>query len=159
MRILRMIQQDDLRIQVHKDIGADRFLLIGATGSGKSTMAGILVNRFYRDYVQPAKKRGKYRGRILVVDTKPRWRPEQLADGTPAGRKYKDFLPGTEIPHSRLVSKTTDWDLAWQTGDGVVIIQNAELSTADLVKWCVEMMEKFFRSQKWREPSLIVIDE
>lgn len=153
------MNSDDLLIRVDPVSGAERWLLVGATGTGKSTAAGVLINKFSHQYVEPQKKNQRPRGRILVVDTKPRWRPQMLADGTKATRKYKDFLSGPEIPNSRLVSHERDWDLAWQTGDGIVIIQNHELTQHDLIMWCVKMMERFFKSQKIKQPSLLVIDE
>lgn len=153
------MNSDDLAIKVDPKTGGERWLLVGATGTGKSTAAYIPINKFYNDYVAPTKRNGKPRGRILIVDTKPRWRPKMLADGTRATRKYKHFLNGPEVPHSRLVSHSSEWDMAWETGDGVVLLQNADLDTNDLIRWCVEMMSKFFRSQKIKEPSLLVIDE
>lgn len=150
--------RDDIAIHVDAN-GADRALLVGATGTGKSTAAGVLIDMFYEDYVRPKKKRSKPRGRILVVDTKPRWRPAYEADGSAASRRYAKWLPGNVISHSRLVSRTSDWDLAWSTGDGVVLLQNNDMEHDALISWCVEMMTKFFRGQSYKEPSLLVIDE
>lgn len=153
-----MVALTDLTVRVTPE-GADRCVLCGASRMGKSTAAGVLIEEFYKQYVRSVRKNAKPRGRILVVDTKPRWRPEMLADGTKAGRKYQDFLPGTVIPHSRLVSKSTDWDLAWQTGDGVVILQNDRMQHEDLIRWCVQMMNRFYKTQRHKVPSLLVIDE
>ncbi len=156
------MQLSDISLQVTPE-GADRALLIGASRMGKSTAAGVLIDAFYDDYVAP-RAHGRYtqpkpRGRILISDTKPRWRPEMLANGQRAGRRYRDFLPGTIIPHSRLVSNTSEWDLAWETGEGVCILQNTNLPHDENVRWQVSMMQKFFKTQKHSMPSLLVIDE
>lgn len=152
------LTRDDLRIKVTVE-GGDRCLLIGASRTGKSTAAGELINMFYADYVKPLQPGKRPRGRILIVDTKPRWRPEMLSDGRKAKKRYKDFLAGDVIPNSRLVSHTNEWDLAWQTGEGVVIIQNSKLETNELVQWCVNRMQAFFNTQTHKTPSLLVIDE
>jgi hypothetical protein len=63
------------------------------------------------------------------------------------------------LESSRLVTKSDEWDIAWQTGEGIVVLQNENLRQPDLIAWCVEMMEKFWRSQRRSSPGLVVIDE
>lgn len=149
---------NDLRIKVDPKKGADRCLLIGATGSGKSTAAGVLLQLFYEDYVKPIKK-NKPRGRIFVIDTKPRWRPEYKADGTKASRAYSSLMAGPIVPNSRLIQSMGDWDLATSTGDGVYVVQQPKATIREAVLFAVEVCEKIFQTQRKDVPTLVVFDE
>lgn len=133
--------------------GADRATLIGATGTGKSTLAAWLLQRFRDEYPD---------SRILVLDTKPRWRAEYLWDGTKAVRKYKRLAKGDTIPGSFSLDRPRDWQLVWDRDvnpSQTVIAQNIHATQSFAVRFQTWCAEKFFRSQDANRPSLIYFDE
>lgn len=135
---------------------ADRASLIGANGTGKSTLANFLIHHFRNDYGE------KHRPRILVLDTKPRWRAQYLADGTNAKRRYKKMTEGDIIPGSMALERLSDWDLVWDTDvnpSQIVIVQRIDGTQAGNVVFSTIASEKFFKSQDARRPALIYFDE
>jgi len=133
--------------------GADRAALVGATGTGKSTFAEWWLSSF----------RGEYpKSRILVIDTKPRWRAEYLSDGTRAKRRYKRMAKGDTIPGSMALERPQDWALVWSPDvnpSQTVISQNLKLTKLQNVRYQAWIAERFFRTQDARRPSLIYFDE
>lgn len=136
---------------------ADRASLFGANGTGKSTLANFLLYHFHEDYnvngLPP---------RILVLDTKPRWRAQWLADGTSAKRRYRKMAEGDTIPGAMVLDKMADWDLVWDRDvnpSQTVIAQRLNHSQANAILFCVLAAEKFFITQDARRPSLIYFDE
>jgi len=150
---------DSLKIHVDPSWGADLWAVVGMRGCGKSTLINWQAANFYEDYIAPGAAIGKQSGRMVIGDTKPRFQAEYFADGTRIRDHYKNWGYGEKVPHSRLVRNYREWTLAWQTGANVVILQNERLDQGPLVKWQVTMIEEFWRSQRARIPSLLVLDE
>lgn len=132
---------------------SDRGILVGANGTGKSTLANYIVSHFRADYPH---------GRILVLDTKPRWRGERRADGTSTKRLYRKLSEGDTIPGSVTISQPHDWALAWDRDANpvqTVIAQRIKGSHRENVAFQVGCAERFFDSLDFKRPSLIYFDE
>lgn len=147
-----MSKRDDIGLHV-TDHGADRATLIGKTGTGKSTLGAYLLAKFRHDYPD---------ARIIVMDTKPRWRAEWLWDGTSARKRYRRMAKGDTIPDSFALERPQDWQLVWHPDvnpSQTVVVQNLHLRQRNLIPFQVWCAEKFFRTQDANRPSLIFYDE
>ena len=139
---------------------SDRALLVGTSGSGKSTLAEHWLTRFRADVPN---------ARIMVVDTKPRWRAESLADGTSPRRTYARMAKGDTIRGSMALSQMADWPLVWDhdvNPSQTVIVQRIQRDWRDrsatglaTLAFAIECMERFFGTQHVRRPSLLYVDE
>jgi len=137
-------------IAVH---ASDRGILIGTSGCGKSTLAAYLLAHFRMEYPQ---------SRILVLDTKPRWRGEFKADGTKTTRMYKRFVKGDVIPGAMVMSSPRDWSIVWDKDvnpSQTVIAQRLSGTQASNVAFQTWVSERFFETQDARRPSMIYWDE
>ena len=138
--------------------GADRATLVGATGTGKSTLAAYLIRAFRDDYPDC---------RVLIMDTKPRWRAEWLPDGTRSTRRYRHMAKGDTIADSMAIDRLDDWDLVWDhdvNPSQVVVAQRIgtrrrPVTHRSNIVFQVMCAEKFFHTQDARRPSLIYFDE
>lgn len=133
--------------------GADRATLVGANGTGKSTLASYLIAAFKDDYPD---------ARVLVHDTKPRWRGEYLADGTRASRRYKRMAKGDTIPGSMVLERPDDWALVWDRNvnpSQIVVCQRLRSSMRTNIVFQTMAAERFFSTQDANRPSLIYFDE
>ena len=142
----------DIRLHV-TERGADRATLVGATGTGKSTLAAYLLREFQAEYPD---------GRILILDTKPRWRASYLPDGTRAERRYRRMAKGDTITGSMAIDRLDDWSLVWDRDvnpSQVVIAQRLQGTHGINIYFQVACAERFFRTQDVRRPSLIYFDE
>lgn len=131
----------------------DRGILVGTSGSGKSTLANHLVTSFRRDYPT---------ARILVMDTKPRWRAERMADGTNARKLYKKMGPGDFIPGSVTMSHPREWGLAWDKDNNptqTVVLQRIDGMHATNVAFQTDCAKRFFSELDIRIPAFIYYDE
>lgn len=132
---------------------SDRGILIGANGTGKSTLAAHVLESFRDEYPD---------ARIAVLDTKPRWRAAKLADGTSPKRLYRPLAKGDTIPGSMSLSRAQDWPLVWDKDlnpSQTVIVQRLHGTMADNVRFQVGFAEKFFATQRASRPSLLYLDE
>jgi energy-coupling factor transporter ATP-binding protein EcfA2 len=147
----------DIRLHVTSR-GADRATLVGANGTGKSTLANHLIHAFKEDYPD---------ARVLVHDTKPRWRAEYQADGTRASRRYRRMAEGDTITGSMALDRLDDWPLVWDRDvnpSQIVIAQrigNARHPARHRTNILFQIMcaERFFDTQDAKRPSLIYFDE
>lgn len=101
-------------------------------------------------------------GRILIPDTKPRWRGERLADGTSAKKLYKKMGPGDFIPGAVTISRPEDWSLAWDKDNNptqTVILQRIDGGHAANVAFQTECVRRYFNELDIRVPSLVYYDE
>lgn len=147
-----------LSLQVN-DVGADRGIIIGRSGSGKSTLAASLIEQFHKDYC--LNQRRPDMGRILVIDTKPRWRGTSLVNGGSTRRHYKGFVKGDRLPHSVVMTNDDQWGMAFDPNisDRLVIAQRMDLDFRSLIRWQVGNIQRMLDTQDSRYPSLIYIDE
>lgn len=132
---------------------SDRGIIVGANGTGKSTLANFILGHFREDYPNC---------RILICDTKPRWRAERQVDGTSTRRLYRKMDKGDTLPGAVTISRVQDWGLAWNRDvnpSQVVILQRIKGSHAANVLFQVACAEKFFDELDFRRPSLIYYDE
>lgn len=129
----------------------ERAMVIGGTGSGKSTLADQLAADFVRRY-------GSRGGRLLIVDSKPRYRAEWTARGVSAAPRYRAWDHGPVIPGSVVVDEPAQLDMAWKMGARVVITQGEGASTADAARM-VATARAFYRQAKSSRPQLLQVDE
>ena len=101
--------------------------------------------------------------RILILDTKPRWRATHLPTGSSTKRRYKRFVKGDEIAGSMLMDDMRDWNLVWDKDvnpSRTVVVQAPHGSTSRAkVLLSLRAAERFFDTQDARRPSLIYFDE
>jgi hypothetical protein len=133
----------------------NRGILVGKTRYGKSTLLMFLIQTFVKRY--------SLRGRVLVIDTKPRWRGTQVATGQSPRRRYRDFVEGDTLP-GVILDNLRDWNIAWDrklNPHGIVIAQRFDLDEDDptLIRWMLGVIRKFKSTQRAGIPSLLVIDE
>ena len=131
----------------------DRGILIGASGTGKSTLASHVLADFRENQPQ---------SRILVLDTKPRWRGTIKADGTGVKKFYSSFVEGDTIPGAVVLERPEDWGLAWDHDANptqTVIVQRLRGSQKANILFQLWCAEKFFDTQSAKRPSLAYYDE
>lgn len=132
---------------------SDRGLLVGANGTGKSTLAAYVLTKFREDYPD---------ARIAVFDTKPRWRAVRQVDGTGTRWLYRALAKGDTIPGAVSVQRMTDWSLAWDRDANpsqTVIFQRFDGTQLDNVRFQVAALEKLFKTQRASRPTLAYLDE
>jgi hypothetical protein len=153
------VQTAQLSLRV-SDVGADRGIIVGRAGSGKSTLAASLIEQFHADYCLGARDR-QHMGRVLVIDTKPRWRGEKYASGAGTRKLYKGFVKGDKLRNSVVMTADDQWSMAFDPSinDRLVIAQRMDLDFPQMIRWQVGNIEKFFMTQDSRYPSLLYIDE
>lgn len=139
---------------------ADRAILVGASGTGKSTLAKYLLDEWREDYPK---------SRVMVVDTKPRWRGTVMPDGGSPKKLYGAMAKGDEIKGAVTLSNMDDWPLAWDKDTNpsqTVIVQRIQrgwkdrsASQAATVSFALSCMERFYADATIRRESLLYIDE
>jgi hypothetical protein len=141
------------------DVGADRGIIVGRAGSGKSTLAASLIEQFHQDYCLGVDR--ERMGRILVIDTKPRWRGTKLVNGSSTRRHYRKFVRGDRLANSVVMTDEDQWGMAFDPNiaDRLVIAQRMDLDFRDMIRWQVGNIDRFFATQDYRYPSLLYIDE
>jgi cyanate lyase len=151
------LESQDFAIRVTKR-GGDRGVLAGASEVGKSTLAKQLCTDFYATYIEG--KPPKVQGRELIIDTKPRWRGTQTPMGGSLRQRYKNFVPGDTLD-AVVLNDINDFELAFdgRYNNRAVIAQNLALEDDALIRWQVQVIRKYFNTQKARQPSLLYIDE
>lgn len=139
---------------------ADRAILVGASGTGKSTLAKYLLDQWRDDYPQ---------SRVLVIDTKPRWRGTLLPDGGSPRKLYGRMAKGDEIKGAVTLSDMNDWPLTWDKDTNpsqTVIVQRIQRGWKDrsatqmaTVSFALACMERFYATASAHTQSLLYIDE
>lgn len=134
----------------------DRGIIAGGTRAGKSALAGgakhipwslSLLADFATRYPS---------GRILIADTKPRFRAEWTADGLSASRLYKKWSYGPSIPGSIYVppGDTLALDRAWRRGR-IAICQGTDEDARKIAY----VMRAFTDTGTGKRPILLYVDE
>lgn len=128
----------------------ERVVSIGMTGVGKSTAVTDLIKRFLLDYAT---------GRVVVIDSKPRYRATHRANGTRVN--YRNWVAGDTIVDSVAVYAANQLGNAFKftrccilqsmypNGDDT---RDFELEATRCARW-------LFRQSSATRPTLFVIDE
>jgi len=127
----------------------ERGLLIGGTGSGKSTLLEPLI----LDYLTRYRARSP---RVLILDSKPRFRATYTSNGTSAKRRFRGWDHGPELPGSVLVHTAGEMADAWKLGASIVVAQGP--SELDLPK-LTGCADHFLADARVARPQLLVVDE
>jgi hypothetical protein len=131
----------------------ERGLVIGGTGSGKSTLSdhlGIDWDHRYR-------ARG---GRRLILDSKPRYRAEWTARGRAAAPRYKGWSHGQPVPGSVVCDTPEDLDLVWKLGYRVAIVQRQDDEPeAVAIARMIATARRFLSQARASRPQLLHVDE
>lgn len=130
--------------------GAQRGLVTGGSGSGKSTLSEYMIT----DFVETYKK-----GRVVIADSKPRFRAEYELTGLKAKKRYARWDHGAYIPGSvvgDLTQSDGGLDAAWRMGARVVILQTNRTSELGGI---LRGLNAFFEQARASRPQLMVIDE
>ncbi len=147
--------RENLAVRV-TDRGADRFVLVGKTESGKSFLAGILINWFFQDFVHHIVKGMESDGRILIIDSKPAWQAQyDLYE-----HAYRSVDP--VVPHSFCATTFEQYVEMMVPGPEqkpFVLLQNHDRTEEEFIFIANQCMEHFFRTQVPETPSLLYLDE
>lgn len=127
----------------------ERGLVIGGVDTGKSTVAEALLV----DYANRYAARGC---RILIADTKPRFRAEYEVSGWRTKRRYKKWDHGPHVAGSVVVTDPDQMDIAWKTGHRILV---AQANTGREIPMVVACVSKMFEESRAGRPSLVYVDE
>lgn len=137
------------------DVWADRAILLGSTGTGKSTVAEALITdalRRYRDL------------RVMILDSKPRFRAEWETNGLSAAPRYRRWahggppIPGSiALPIKEPARHLND---VWRFDGRVAIAQspNGAEDKAELFE-LIDVADAFFQDAQADVPHLLYVDE
>lgn len=151
------IQRPDMdpRAEVMTPSQDGRTMVLGRTGSGKSTLQDNLLLRYLALYKT---------AKVLIIDSKPRFKAEWSVSGNTAARHYRkwrrgNFLPGSyRIDNNGKQSIKGQLDTVWRKGGRVAIAQTRPGDVADLA-WLELVARVFYGSYSDKTPRLIMIDE
>lgn len=135
-----------------------RAFTVGTTGTGKSTLMEVLMSEYIRAY-STAKKLV----RVLIVDTKPRWRAEREVNGlsTELSGRYAKWeygsgvIPNSYTLHQRASIKE-QLDQIWSYKSSIAI---AQTEREEEWEWASEVAVKFYERYGAGIPRLIIADE
>ena len=122
--------------------------MLGGTGSGKSTLSERLFLQFRRDFPT---------SRVLILDSKPRFRAEWTPQGIKATRRYRSWDHGPLVPDSVAVHTLAEFDEVWSRDYPVIVAQVTDEN--DDVGPLTEIAQRFFRRSRASVPQLLVVDE
>lgn len=125
----------------------ERGIVLGGTGTGKSWWEEALVVDFRRRYPK---------SRVLILDSKPRFRGEYEISGFRAKRRYKKWDHGPAVPESVVIGEPSDLKLAWGTDAHIAIAQDPD---GEHIPMLVACAAEFFSQSRASQPSLLVVDE
>jgi hypothetical protein len=141
-------------------IEADRAVIIGTSGCGKSTLATKLVQWWQEDFCDP-RIPFKDRGRIAVLDEKPRYRATHAVTGKSIRKRYANFVRGDTI-RGLVFDDPGAWPLVWDEHINpwqTVVAQTPEMPEDYAVWLCQGVVDRMYLTQKPTRPTLVYCDE
>lgn len=128
-----------------------RGMLVGKTASGKSTLGSRLIQHWREQNPKP---------RVLILDSKPRFRATHELNGLPATRRYKKWRRGDEVPRSIVLPSGVHvrhaMKQAWNLGFDTVI---AQIPNLNYVGWQQAAAGWFYEDSDDDYQQLLYIDE
>lgn len=128
-----------------------RGVLIGAAGTGKSTLGTELCRRFLQRYP---------RGMVVILDTKPRYRATWQLNGLRA--RYKHWVKGDSIPDSVAIHSAAELGERRLVRSRCVIFQSCYPDGEQVPRYedqAAELAERVFRQSHPGLPTLLYVDE
>lgn len=149
MPIRRPTQTDLDQIALRRD---ERAFIVGGTGTGKSEAAERIARIFLAHY-------RTQRARRLILDTKPRFMGQWVANGTTAKSRYKKWSHGQFVPDSVVVDDPHDLKRAF--GDYPTVIMQARPGESERVRLArlYDGAERFLEDSRKNRPQLVQVDE
>jgi hypothetical protein len=130
-----------------------RGMLLGRTESGKSTLESQLMHNYMAAYSN---------SRVLLVDSKPRFKAQWRTNGMHAAGLYKNWTRGEYVPGSVVIDLSkrykSELDAVWRMKSRIAIAQTTPGSLADLAA-LHEVALTFYGEYSDRIPRLIIVDE
>lgn len=138
---------------------SSRSFLVGTTGTGKSTLAEIMMREYQKKYSHP-----KFPVRTLIADTKPRFRAEWELNGFPtrSSGRYNKWGYGTDILKGSYVIPCVAQDITkeiaqvWRLGGDTVIAQTESEDEWGVVS---SATTAFYEGWGAEHPRLVFVDE
>lgn len=128
-------------------------MILGTTESGKSTLESQLMWSYLSLYPT---------SRVLLVDSKPRFKAQWTTSGLSASGLYKKWTRGEYVPGSVVISLEkrykSELDAVWRMKSRIAIAQTTPGSLVDLAA-LHEVARVFYGEYSDRIPRLIVVDE
>jgi hypothetical protein len=133
---------------------ASRAFLVGTTGTGKSTLAEVMLKEYQLAVPNLM---------TLIVDTKPRFKAERELNGltTEQSGRYRKWgygsgvIPGSYVLPMRGTAKS-ELDQVWRLG-GSVAIAHAERKHER--SWASHVATQFYEGYGAKRPRLLFVDE
>lgn len=137
---------------------SSRAFTVGTTGTGKSTLMEVLMSEYIRAYSTT-----KNLVRVLIIDTKPRWRAEREVNGlsTELSGRYSKWeygsgvIPNSYTLHQRAPIKQ-QLDQIWSYKSSIAIAQTEE---EEEWEWASKVATHFYEKYGAGVPRLLVVDE
>ncbi len=123
-----------------------RGLLIGGTGVGKSTLAKQLL----LIWIQTPKRR------LVIFDSKPRWKGERLLNGTSAKGLYRGWKHGEIFPGSIVIRSVNEFIAAWKMYPNFPLIVQEE-EDMNVHAQCAKIAYEY--AKRSEEDVMLYVDE
>lgn len=142
---MRPASMDDITLEI-----GERGIILGMTRVGKSTLAEVIIDNWQTKYKK---------ARIVVLDSKPRFKAQWQLNGLPAAPLYRNWDWGYTIPNSVVIpmrDPKAELSLAWSLGYHVVIAQIHQRSD---IKKLDDVLQAAYETRKKNYPLFFYVDE
>lgn len=129
-----------------------RGLIVGTTESGKSTLEAALIRQWILD--------NGTKSRVLILDSKPRFRAERLMNNLPAWPVYRKWGRGEILPDSYLMdlkNPKAEMRRIWKTYQAPIAL--AQVTRPSDVPYLKYVADCLFEIASDKEANLAVFDE
>lgn len=130
---------------------ASRAVCCGMTETGKTTLCEKLIDLFMKQY---------QKSRVLIIDSKPRFRAQWELSGISAKWRYRKWGYGGYLPDSYRLplgnNIKAELDTVWQSGGRIAIAQIEHLYDIELLKSAIDA---FYNNYGATIPRLLDVDE